>query len=40
MENAKPQVKQEETRQAYQAPKLEYQGQWETVVGYSRKNNW
>lgn len=39
MEKIKTETKQEETRQAYQAPKLEYQGQWETVVGYSRKNN-
>jgi hypothetical protein len=25
----------QEIRQAYETPKLDYQGQWETVVGYS-----
>jgi hypothetical protein len=34
MEPIKVEARQE-TRQAYQAPKLDYQGQWETVVGYS-----
>ena len=36
MEKTKAEPK-PENRQTYQAPQIQYQGQWETVVGWSRR---